>query len=64
MAHSGGTFLGLQAAARAPERFYAYVGISQIVRQLESERSRTSAWSRGTGNVATCGCCDGSRPRR
>ncbi|WP_207556126.1 alpha/beta fold hydrolase [Intrasporangium flavum] len=38
MAHSGGTFFGLQAAARAPERFHAYVGESQMVRQLESER--------------------------
>ena len=38
MAHSGGTFFGLQAVARAPERFHAYVGISQMVRQLESER--------------------------
>ncbi|HEX6578763.1 MAG TPA: alpha/beta hydrolase [Jiangellaceae bacterium] len=38
MAHSGGTFFGLQAAARAPERFHAYVGMSQMVRQLESER--------------------------
>ena len=38
MAHSGGTFFGLQAAARAPERFHAYVGMSQVVRQLESER--------------------------
>jgi pimeloyl-ACP methyl ester carboxylesterase len=37
MAHSGGTFFGLQAAARAPERFHAYVGMSQMVRQLESE---------------------------
>ena len=38
MAHSGGTFFGLQAAARAPGRFHAYVGMSQMVRQLESER--------------------------
>ena len=38
MAHSGGTFFGLQAAARAPERFHAYIGMSQIVQQLESER--------------------------
>jgi pimeloyl-ACP methyl ester carboxylesterase len=38
MAHSGGTFFGLQAAAHAPERFHAYVGMSQMVRQLESER--------------------------
>lgn len=38
MAHSGGTYFGLQAAARAPERFHAYVGMSQMVWQLESER--------------------------
>ncbi len=38
MAHSGGTFFGLQAAARAPELFHAYVGVAQMVRQLESER--------------------------
>lgn len=38
MAHSGGTFFGLQAAAQAPDRFHAYIGMSQIVRQLESER--------------------------
>ena len=38
MAHSGGTFFGLHAVARAPERFHAYIGISQMVRQLESER--------------------------
>lgn len=38
MAHSGGTFFGLQAVARAPERFHAYIGMSQMVRQLESER--------------------------
>lgn len=38
MAHSGGTFFGLQAAARTPERFHAYIGMSQMVRQLESEQ--------------------------
>jgi len=38
MGHSGGTFIGLQAAARAPELFHAYVGVAQMVRQLESER--------------------------
>jgi pimeloyl-ACP methyl ester carboxylesterase len=38
MGHSGGTFFGLQAAARTPERFHAYVGMSQMVRQLASER--------------------------
>lgn len=38
LAHSGGTFLGLQAAARAPELYRAYVGVAQLTRQLESER--------------------------
>jgi len=38
MAHSGGTFIGLQAAARAPQVYFAYVGVAQMVHQLESER--------------------------
>jgi pimeloyl-ACP methyl ester carboxylesterase len=38
MAHSGGTFIGLQAAARAPQVYHAYVGVAQMVHQLESER--------------------------
>ncbi len=38
MAHSGGTFFALQAAARAPELYLAYIGVAQIVCQLESER--------------------------
>ena len=38
MAHSGGTFTGLQAAARAPGLYHAYIGVAQIVDQLESER--------------------------
>jgi pimeloyl-ACP methyl ester carboxylesterase len=38
MAHSGGTFIGLQAAARAPELYYAYIGMAQTVNQLQSER--------------------------
>jgi len=37
MAHSGGTFFGLQAAARAPELYWAYIGAAQIVHQLKSE---------------------------
>ncbi|HSV94264.1 MAG TPA: alpha/beta hydrolase [Desulfobacterales bacterium] len=37
MAHSGGSFIGIQAAARAPERFHAYIGMSQMSYQLESE---------------------------
>ncbi len=37
MAHSGGSFFGIQAAAKAPELYYAYIGMSQISNQLESE---------------------------
>jgi pimeloyl-ACP methyl ester carboxylesterase len=37
MAHSGGAFIGLQAAARAPEKYHAYIGVSQMVHQLRSE---------------------------
>lgn len=38
MGHSGGTFIGIQAAARAPELYHAYVGVAQMSHQLESER--------------------------
>ena len=38
MGHSGGTFFGIQAAARAPELYYAYIGMAQMSNQLESER--------------------------
>ena len=35
--HSWGSYLGIQVAARAPDRFLAYVGMAQISHQLESE---------------------------
>ncbi len=38
MAHSGGSFFGIQAAARSPELYHAYIGIAQISQQLESEK--------------------------
>jgi pimeloyl-ACP methyl ester carboxylesterase len=38
MGHSGGTFIGIQAAARAPELFRAYIGVAQMSNQLESEK--------------------------
>lgn len=38
MGHSGGTFIGIQAAARAPELYYAYIGVAQMANQLQSER--------------------------
>lgn len=38
MGHSGGTYLGMLAVARAPERFHAYVGVAQMSDQLRSEQ--------------------------
>jgi pimeloyl-ACP methyl ester carboxylesterase len=38
MGHSGGTFIGIQAAAQAPELYYAYIGMAQMSYQLKSER--------------------------
>lgn len=38
MGHSGGTFIGIQTAAKAPELFHAYIGIAQMSNQLESEK--------------------------
>jgi pimeloyl-ACP methyl ester carboxylesterase len=38
MGHSGGTFIGIQVAARAPELYHAYIGMAQMSHQLESER--------------------------
>jgi pimeloyl-ACP methyl ester carboxylesterase len=37
MAHSGGSLIGIQAAARAPKLYSAYVGVGQMSYQLESE---------------------------
>jgi pimeloyl-ACP methyl ester carboxylesterase len=37
MAHSGGSLIGIQAAARAPELFHAYIGVGQMSYQLQSE---------------------------
>ncbi|MCC6613096.1 MAG: alpha/beta hydrolase [Anaerolineae bacterium] len=38
MGHSWGSFLGLQVAARTPEIYHAYIGISQVTYQLKSEK--------------------------
>lgn len=38
MAHSGGTFIGIHAAARAPELYHAYIGVAQMCHQLKSEK--------------------------
>lgn len=38
MAHSGGTAFTIQAVARFPELYSAYIGIAQVTNQAESER--------------------------
>ncbi len=38
MAHSGGTPIAIQAAAKAPQLYHAYVGIAQVTNQTESEK--------------------------
>ena len=38
MGHSWGTFLGVLAAQRAPERYHAYIGMSQVADQPASEQ--------------------------
>lgn len=38
MAHSGGTMTGIMTAAKAPELFHAYIAMSQISNQMESEK--------------------------
>ncbi|HLO18202.1 MAG TPA: alpha/beta hydrolase [Anaerolineales bacterium] len=38
MGHSGGTFIGIQAAARAPDLYYAYIGVAQMSNQRQSEK--------------------------
>ncbi len=38
MGHSGGSFVGIQAVARAPEKYYAYIGVAQMANQLKSEK--------------------------
>ena len=38
MGHSWGSVLGICTVQKAPERFYAYIGLGQVVRQDESER--------------------------
>lgn len=37
LGHSWGSFLGIQVAATAPERFHAYIGMGQVSHQLRTE---------------------------
>ena len=38
MGHSGGSFIGLQAAARVPHLYAAYIGVAQMVNARKSEK--------------------------
>lgn len=38
LAHSGGSFIGIQAAARVPELYDAYLGMGQMAHQIQSEK--------------------------
>ena len=38
LGHSWGSFIGIQAVARSPQRYHAYLGMGQMVFQLESEK--------------------------
>jgi pimeloyl-ACP methyl ester carboxylesterase len=38
LAHSGGTTFSIMAAAKAPQLYYAYIGMAQITNQAESEK--------------------------
>ncbi len=38
MAHSWGSFIGIQAAKQSPDLYYAYIGAGQIAQMLESEK--------------------------
>jgi len=38
MGHSGGTFIGIQAGAREPQLYHAYIAVAQMTHQIESEQ--------------------------
>lgn len=38
LGHSWGSYVGIRAIARAPDLYAAYIGVGQVVHQIESER--------------------------
>ena len=38
MGHSWGSYIAIQAAAKSPKLYYAYIGVGQISNQMESEK--------------------------
>jgi pimeloyl-ACP methyl ester carboxylesterase len=53
MGHSGGTFLGVEAIARAPELFHAYVGVAQMAHSSAPRSSPTTSYCGATRSAAT-----------
>ncbi len=43
LGHSFGSFLGIQVAQRAPDRFHAYIGMAQVAHQIQSEEMAHAA---------------------
>ncbi len=55
MAHSWGSYIGIQAAAREPDLYYAYIGVGQISHQIQSEQlayQYALAYYRENGNLS------------
>ena len=55
MAHSWGSYIGIQAAAREPDLYYAYIGVGQISHQIQSEQlayQYALAYYKENGNMA------------
>ena len=50
LGHSWGSAVGIRAAARAPERYRAYIGMGQITHQIESEKPHTTTRSHATAS--------------
>ena len=38
LGHSWGSYVGIRAAERAPDRYHAYIGMRQVAHQIESEK--------------------------
>ena len=55
MGHSWGSVLGVLTVQKAPELFYAYIGMGQVVRQLESERLAYAYMVQEFGNAGNRG---------
>jgi pimeloyl-ACP methyl ester carboxylesterase len=65
MAHSWGTVVGLSAAVKRPDLFYAYVGIGQVINSKDNERisfGYALAQAKTHENVSAMGELESSAP--